>query len=79
MFVVTKVQLKELFEQPFRSFATKNQNNKLLINNLTPLEVILRFSKNRHKTIRINKCMKVHFNDNKTPKPLPNKPMEHSN
>jgi hypothetical protein len=45
MFVVTKVQLKELFEQPFRSFATKNQNNKLLINNLTPLEVILRFSK----------------------------------
>jgi hypothetical protein len=79
MFVMTKVQPKELFEQPFGPTSNKNQHNQLLIRNLITLEVILRFSKNRHKTIRINKCMKVHFNDNKTPKPLPNIPMERSN
>lgn len=76
---MTKVQPKELFEQPFRSFATEIQNNKLLINNLTTLEVILRFSKNRHKTIRINKCMKVHFSENNVLTPLPNIPMGRSN
>ena len=76
---MTKVQPKELFEQPFEPTSNKNQHNQLLIRNLITLEVIIRFSKNRHKTIRINKCMKVHFSENNVLTPLPNIPMERSN
>ena len=76
---MTKVQPKELFEQPFEPTSNKNQHNQLLIRNLIALEVILRFSKNRHKTICINKCMKVHFSENNVLTPLPNIPMGRSN
>ena len=76
---MTKVQPKELFEQPFKLTSNKKQHNQLLIRNLISMEVILRFSKNRHKTISINKCMKVHFSENNVLTPLPNIPMGRSN